>query len=313
MDTPKTKIAFYQHRSFSDKMNASFDFIKENWKSILKYSTYMILPICLLQALSFNKVMGAALNNEIMGVYLEADPFGPEMMSFWANYSLLFFFLSIGGLIMGSVTCGLIKTYNDRPNGLQDVTFSELWPLFLNNFGRLILLMLVGFALMILVWIVIALLGYYISEVIVMLAVILMLVLIVPLALWTPIYLYERASIFNALAKSFRLGFATWGGIFAVLFVMGIIAYILQGVVAMPWAISMVVNQLFTLSEFGGNGADPSVATSFMNYIFAVLASYGAYLSMILVIVGISYQYSHANEKLSHISVESDIENFEQL
>lgn len=47
----------YVKRSFGDKMNASFDFIKENWKPLFKFATYLILPLCLIQALSLNGLM----------------------------------------------------------------------------------------------------------------------------------------------------------------------------------------------------------------------------------------------------------------
>ena len=47
METEKPKIALYVKRSFGEKFNASFDFIKENWKLMLKYATYLLLPLCL--------------------------------------------------------------------------------------------------------------------------------------------------------------------------------------------------------------------------------------------------------------------------
>lgn len=46
MESQKPKIAMYVKRPFGEKLNASFDFIKENWKQLFKYSTYLILPMC---------------------------------------------------------------------------------------------------------------------------------------------------------------------------------------------------------------------------------------------------------------------------
>ena len=54
MESQKPKIAMYVKRPFGEKLNASFDFIKENWKQLFKYSTYLILPICLIQAANFS-------------------------------------------------------------------------------------------------------------------------------------------------------------------------------------------------------------------------------------------------------------------
>ena len=54
MESQKPKVAMYVKRSFGDKLNASFDFIKENWKILLKFTTYLLLPVSLIQALSLN-------------------------------------------------------------------------------------------------------------------------------------------------------------------------------------------------------------------------------------------------------------------
>ena len=55
MESQKPKIAMYVKRSFGEKLNASFDFIRENWKLMLKFTTYLLLPLCLIQALSLKE------------------------------------------------------------------------------------------------------------------------------------------------------------------------------------------------------------------------------------------------------------------
>ena len=39
MESQKPKIAMYVKRPFGEKLNASFDFLKENWKLLLKFTT----------------------------------------------------------------------------------------------------------------------------------------------------------------------------------------------------------------------------------------------------------------------------------
>ena len=58
----------------------------------------------------------------------------------------------------------------------------------------------------------------------------------------------------EAFKKTFRLGFATWGGVFLVSLLMGIIANVLQGVTMMPWYIATVVKYFFAMSDVGGSG-----------------------------------------------------------
>ena len=66
METEKTKIALYAKRTFGEKFNATFDFIKENWKQLLKYTLYLLLPVSLIQALSLNGLMSAAMGMSAM-------------------------------------------------------------------------------------------------------------------------------------------------------------------------------------------------------------------------------------------------------
>ena len=63
MESQKPKVAMYVKRPFGEKLNASFDFIKENWKQLFKYSTYLILPICLIQAANFSGFSSASVSN----------------------------------------------------------------------------------------------------------------------------------------------------------------------------------------------------------------------------------------------------------
>ena len=41
--------------------------------------------------------------------------------------------------------------------------------------------------------------------------------------------------------------------------------------------------------------------------------AFGAYLSMIFTFVGMAYQYGHASEVVDSVTVESDIDNFDNL
>ena len=45
MEAQKPKIALYVQRSFGEKLTATFDFIKENWKPLMKFTTYLMLPL----------------------------------------------------------------------------------------------------------------------------------------------------------------------------------------------------------------------------------------------------------------------------
>ncbi|KAA6319072.1 hypothetical protein EZS27_030995, partial [termite gut metagenome] len=139
----------------------------------------------------------------------------------------------------------------------------------------------------------------------------LVLVCAVPLALFTPVYMFEDISIVRAFIKSFRLGFATWGGIFVVGLLLGIMAYILTAIASVPWYVAFMVKQIFIFSDMQ-SGITVSVGYGVMLYIFAVIQVFCSYLSRTLIEIGLAYQYSHAREKIDNISSKENTGNVEQ-
>ena len=297
MESQKPKIAMYVKRNFGEKLSASFDFIKENWKLMLKFTTYLLLPICLIQALSLNGLMGyIAMLTDLSGGGVSSD--ASLMMSFFSYYSLYMFVFLIG-------------TYNERDERLQGVTLGMLRPMLLRNVKRLVVMTLFGLVLMVLLGVIMGLMAALLWPVL-FLVIPFVIILAVPFALWAPIYLFEDISVMESLKKTFRLGFATWGGIFLISLIMGLIAGILQGVTMMPWYIGTIVKSIFAMSS-GGSEATVSVGYNFMLYLLAIVQAFGAYLAMIFSLVGLAYQYGHASEKVDNIMVESDIDNFDKL
>ena len=99
MESQKPKIAMYVKRPFGEKLNASFDFIKENWKQLFKYSTYLILPICLIQAANFSGLMGSMTDITAMQASggISDNPLAALGPSFALNYAgVIFFSCNIG-------------------------------------------------------------------------------------------------------------------------------------------------------------------------------------------------------------------------
>ena len=308
--TKNLKIALYVKRPFGDKLNATMDFIKENWKPMLKFCTYLILPLCLIQAISMNGIMGGA-----MGIAAAKEAGTNSLaaigMQFWVNYGLMFLCYLVGSILLTSIIYGLMQIYNQREERLAGVTFADLKPFLFKNIRRLLVMVLFCIGLTIVVGIVMGILVVA-SPFTLLLTVPLLIACAVPLALFTPIYLFEEIGILVAFWKTFRLGFATWGGVFLVSLVMGLISSVLQGVTTTPWYIATIVKYFFMLSDTQ-NELTISAGYSFMVYLLAIVQTFGAYLSMIFSLIGMVYQYGHASEVVDSISVESEIDKFEQL
>lgn len=310
MESQKPKITMYVKRPFGEKMNASFDFIKENWKPLFKFTIYLILPLCLLQALSLNGLI-RGVSGLMIAQQMGSNPFATLGGMFFLSYGAYFLLYIIGTILLSSLVYALIMTYNEREDRLLNITLKELKPLLFQNIKRLLRLTLVGIGLVIVLGIIITVMGM-LSYFTLILTIPLTIAFTVPLALLAPIYLLEKVTVIQAFEKTFRLGFATWGGVFLISLVMGIIANILQGVTMMPWYIATMVKTFFSMSDTG-SAATVSVGYSFMLYLLAIIQIFGAYLSMIFSLIGMVYQYGHASEVVDSVSIESDIDNFDKL
>lgn len=157
MESQKPKIALYVKRPFGDKLNATMDFIKENWKPMLKFSTYLILPLCLIQAISMNGIMGGTMGFAA-AKETGANPLEAIGAQFWVNYGLMFLCYLVGSILLTSIVYGLMQIYNQREERLAGVTFADLKPFLFRNIKRLLVMVLFYIVLIIAVSIVIGIL-----------------------------------------------------------------------------------------------------------------------------------------------------------
>ncbi|MCD8183963.1 MAG: hypothetical protein LUE99_13730 [Bacteroides sp.] len=310
MELQQPKVAMYVKRSFGEKLTASFDFMKENWKLLLKFTTYLLLPVCLVQALSLNGLMGGMMAMSDMANGGMSSEMG-VIASFFSYYGLYALVYMIGTVMLTSLVYALMRTYNEREERLEGITLGILKPMLFHNMKRMFIM--IAFSVLLIIAFGIAL-GIFsvIFPYFLILLVPALIAVAVPFALWAPIYLFEDITIMGALKKTFRLGFATWGGIFLVSLIMGLIGGILQGITMMPWYIMMLVKVFFAASGTESE-VTVSIGYNFILYLLTVVQAFGAYLSMIITLVGLAYQYGHASEKEDNVTVESDIDNFDKL
>lgn len=312
MEELKPRIEMYAKRPFGDKMNASFDFIKENWKPLLKYTTYLLLPLSLIQGLSLNGFMGNYLSATTEIQQAGLDSILPLLPALGVSYSLMILCTWLGIMLLGALTYSLMKTYSQREGRLQGITLSELKPMLTRNLVQMLKGSLsVGLLMLILMTVLILLV--VLTPFTLLLTMPLLFAVGVPLALFFPIYLFESITLIEAFKKTFRLGFATWGGVFLISLVMSLIASILQGVVGTPWTVALMIKQVFSMSDTADVAGTLTTGYSFMLYLFAILHCFGTYVSTIFLNVSLAYQYGHASEVVDSVSVESDIDNFDKL
>lgn len=295
------KIPLYKIRSFGQKIGDTFGFVSENFKPLLKYTFLLLLPVALVMGLAmYGYANGLALMSKQMAK--NGDATVDEVMDFVMSVGGIFLLAVLGYTLLYSIVYGLMRVYGERENGLKNLVWSEFKPTFLRMLGRTVKLAIfwVLFAIL-LVAALVSVVAFGVKEfgfvaLIPIYAV--LIAVLVPLSLMAPIYLFEDdATLITSLTKSLRLGFKTWGGIFAVTIVLSLIVGLVAGIVSLPWTIALVMKSMFVATG-GGDGFSETLIFNIVLYLLSVLQAFVSFLCYSVPIIGLAYQYGHAVEKI---------------
>lgn len=324
MQIEKPKVELYRIRTFTDKLTDTFNFLRENWRPMLKYFMYMMLPVSIILALPFNHFFEG---------YMKLVTTMEKGLSF-SNTELWLYGLSaiasilgfiFAALLLESFVYAMIRVYDRRPQRLKDLFYADFRDDLFFCMKRGVIMSLVGLAIIIIIAIigvVLMVLAFAISFqfgtamalVGIFLLYVVLIVLGLPMYMVAPIYMLEdEISVFGAYKKGLRLGFATWGGIFAVMFIIGILSSVLQTFTMMPWYLLSMLKMIFTLSNDLDKPFFHSFIYSFVQYLTCILMCLGYMLSMIFSLVGITIQYGHASEKIDGAGVSKRIDKFDEF
>jgi hypothetical protein len=322
MEYPKIEI--YRTRTFSEKLSDTFSFMRENWRPMLKYFIYLMLPTSIVLALPFNHFFEGYL--KLSTILQNPDAFETSDMIWYGVSGLASALIGLFSVItLEALVFAMIRLYNKRPQRLAELSFEELKPELLLCMKRCIISTLTGFGLVMLFLLLIVLLGglsFLLGKAVgAVISVLLVIVLYVaffacifPLSLVPPIYLLEdEIDVWNAFRKAFRLGFATWGGVFAVLFVISLLTGVIQSFTMMPWYLMAMVKTIFSLTDDLNSPIFQSFVYTFAQYLTCILMCLGYLLSEVFTFVGATIQYGHASDKIDGVGVARKIEKFDEF
>jgi hypothetical protein len=289
-------------------MNVTFDFLRENLKPLLKFSFYVIFPLCLIQSFFMNSFMrmyvGAVESGDVAG-----------LIAVGSYYGVLMLCILLGSILLSALVCSLMQTYERRDRRLRELVFADFGASFRTCCVKALRITLFSVGMVIAAVAIISLLAWISIWTLLLtltLVTIGLLVVMVPFSLFTPLYLFEDLPFAAALRKAMKYGFSAWGEIFLVLLVFGLLANILSSITSLPWTIVSIVGSVFS-SAVPDSGLADSVWYQFLSYILGVLMAYGACVSMIINSAGMAFQYFHLREKKEGVTMRTDIANFDRL
>jgi len=301
------KYILYRKRTFSEKFNLAFDWLRDNWRPLLRFSTIFLLPISLLQGFGYSDMTG------LSSIVSSFSPDGtPYETSDWAV--LLSFFCSMAGIFLSySLFFSLIKLSFVDGADMEKLSLRDVWRTMRKNMGRLLLggfLLSFVFGLGVSVVMVVSMPFIQIAYIGVLLYFLILLALClfaVTLLPFLPIYMLDEDISFDyAFSQGFRLGRKCIWGFLGVVAVVGVLSYTLAGLGHAP-VIAFLALKSLVLSRALSTSA---VFADFFVYLSSVAASYIGFLITVLSVLTLSIQTGHAADKIDGVSADDEIDDF---
>lgn len=309
-----TKIPLYRIRTFGEKVSVTFDFLRQNWRLWLQLNCYILLPLCLLQALTLNAMASGIIEGGMLSESV-GDIMPSELqdgLTYLLSYLCMLFLSFVGAALEASIIFSMMRYDREQPKGLNGATPKDLKPLIFKALRRSIVLLLIMTMLVVLYFVVMIMLST-VSFLFLAIGIILFFVLAIALSHSLPVYLLEEdMTAFGSIGRGFMLGWLTWGGTLLLMIVIGFLAGILQGITTFPWYVCMIIKMIFAFNDEGGSFTS-TVFYDFIMYLLAVLQAFGVFLTSSFSFIALAYQYGSAAEQRDHFSVDEDIERFENM
>ena len=313
-NTKQRRINLYASRSIGETLSATFDFVTQNFVTLIKFLSAFLLPVSALMGLSYQSLFSSLAH--IGNFNDETD----QILSVVMSYVPVLLLCLIGALLTVAVTYTLMQKYQQRDNLLKGLTLSEIKPLLKHNLWRvfkmLLLLTLIGivaFVVLVLVATMMMAIGGK-FEAFLFLLYMAMLAIALPLGLALPLCVFEpELGLFSCVKKALRLGFKTWGTLFVVMLVITMLVQIVSFILMIPFLFTTMTTMFFEIdsSQYASLAYTSSAWFSVLTFASSPLFCFGLLLLSALSFVAFAFCYGRAADKVEGVSVKNAVQNFD--
>jgi hypothetical protein len=288
-------IEFHRLRSFSLKMNATFEFIRQNAKGLLRALVFIAGPPTLLASL----LLGSFFD-DFLGVSMGAatDPLQMKdfvsSLNFWLRIVLIGISVLISSLVTMSVTYNYMRLYQERKSLV--ISTDDVWQRVMSTLGRYTSTITLYLVLIVLVFgiLFIPLFGvaggsagiFVFSFLLFYIAVF---YVTVTFSLLFVIRAWEPIGFFAAVTRSFRLVQGKWWSTFGILFVTSLIQSTVSSLFFIPWYVNFLATLLHSTS--GNPTEDPGLLSQIISQTFLVLYFLFNVLLYCIPLIALAFQY----------------------
>lgn len=289
-------IEFQKTRDFSDKLNVTFAFVRENFRSFIKAMIFIAGPPVLVASLLlssflndfFKLAFGAANNPDAFQNYILS-------VNFWVQVISMFIFLMISYVVIIATTNNYMILYGERKTNKIEV--NEVWERVRETLGMYFvttllfgLLTIAAYVLMIIPFtavqslspILIFFLFAFLFGTIFYFA--------VSVSLVYCVRAFEKKGFFESLSRSYYLVRGKWWSTFGLMVILSFLVGIISYVFSVPASILQVVTSLHDVKRTGElNSTTGTIGTAI--FILNALAYISQLLLYFLPTIGLVFQY----------------------
>ena len=306
-------IEYHSTRDFSRKMNATFEFIRQNWKSLAKSLLLIAGPPVLIASLIFGSFMGDMMSLSALQTNPDAAQDMFFSVSFWLQVLLAAILFLLSSVMAISTVNNYIILYGELKTNKIDTSLvwdrvrQTFWMYLGTTFFFFVLMMAIYLVMLIPVGILaVTSPGAIFLAILLLLAVVVY--LMVSFSLTFIIRAYEGIGFMAAVGRSLNLVKGKWWSTFGLIFVLYVIMMTISYIPIIPLYFIMMVSVLHTSSVEPGTNPMESMGLVFtvfftINYMFQILLA-------ALPNVGIAFQYFNLVEMKEARGLMSSIDTF---
>lgn len=289
----KPRINFFQQRNFGEKVNITFDFLKENFKPLFKIillvEAPLILIISVFYTFFFMNMMG--MSGAMAAGEVSPMEMNNQMNSFFSSYSIIMVLGVVAVSTFFAILIRYMKLYQTQPP--STITIKSVLPTLFKDSA-----MLFGAYILYIITVILGMMFFFFPGI----------YLAIAFSMVFTIVIFEEENVFNGLSRSISLIRGKWWSTFGLLFIIGII----QGVIAMMFYIPFY-SLMFTQMMFSLEGNEvfdrPSDFMIVLQSILMAVAYAGVFFTYSIGAIAISFQYFNLREKHESVGLISDIDN----
>jgi hypothetical protein len=306
-------IEFQRQRDFGQKINATFEFVRQNFKPLISSILIISGPTALASSLALGGMMG-----DMMGMMKNVgNPEYAQNLIFSASYWLQMLLMLLFGTVTFVFTISTINNYMElyQEKRTNKIEVTEVWSrvrqTFWMYFGTAFLFFVILMIVYIVLIIPVVVLGLLSPALIffgILIVIIGLFYFLFSSALAFYIRGHEKLGFFQSINRSFSLVRSKWWSTFGIVVILTIIVWIVSYIFMIPYYVVIASTVMHQTNPDSFTG--PSDTMMLITKLFFGLYYLAHIVLSVLPNVGIAFQYFNLVELKEAKGLMKDLENF---